>query len=121
MNGDSSSSSNGTTCSATSGALTAAQLRGTIRKCVGSYAGLVVGIRIVGAVYLASLDLDPHGREYLNTGGLTGRSAGFFWTPTQAVWQIPVAILISLLGVAAGLVVLRPRPKQPLGNSTQAA
>jgi hypothetical protein len=88
-------------------------------------AALLVGIALVGAFYLGSLNLGNRPFfECINTG---------FGPPTppppgcsppshyREGWQIPVSILIGVVGVAGGLVVLRTRPKRPLGNSTQAA
>ena len=87
-------------------------------------AALLVGIALVGAVYLASLHLGPYlPFSNINMGGLNGHIRGPASVPVHewAGWQIPVSILIGVLGVAGGLLVLRTRSKQPQGNSTQAA
>jgi len=94
-------------------------------------AGLVVGIALVGGVYLGSLEL---GGPAVRCGVVPSVGLGFGGKPnpcrsggpilfahSQAGWQIPVSILIGVVGVAGGLVVLRTRPKRPLGNATRAA
>jgi hypothetical protein len=89
-------------------------------------AALLVGTALVGAAYLGSPRLGNQG-TCLSMGGLGGPipASQRGWFPCgpyhRAGWQIPVSVLIGVLGVAGGLVVLRTRPKQPVGNSTQAA
>jgi len=86
-------------------------------------ATLVVGIALVGAVYLSSPQLGNRAATCLNMGGVDGRippsQRGLLpCGPYQrSGWQIPVSTLLGVVGVAGGLVVLRTRPKQPLGNS----
>lgn len=91
---------------------------------------VVLVIALFGAVYLSSRDLGgPTVRclPVVPSIGLGGqpnpcRSGGPALFPhSQASWQIPVSVLIGVLGVVGGLVVLRTRPKQPLGSSKQAA
>lgn len=59
---------------------------------------VVAGVAIAGAAYLASLHL----------GGI---APGDLLKPphARAAWQIPVAILIAMLGVAAAVLIARPR------------
>jgi hypothetical protein len=51
--------------------------------------------------------------------GLVTPRCGYL-THYWAGWQIPSSILIGVLEVGGGLVVLRIRSKQQLGDSTQA-
>jgi len=92
-------------------------------------ATLVVGITLCVAAYLGSLRLGSvqywfsgshcrHMAPQTACGGLV--PAEVQPTHHRAVWQIPVTILIGAFGVAVGLVVLRTRPRQPLGNSQAA-
>src|SRR5215469_4712840 len=94
-------------------------------------AALVVGIALFGAVYLGSRNLGGSvvrciDGPYMTLGGRppnpcrTGLRPALF-AHSQAGWQIPVSVLIGVLGAAAGSVVLRTRPEPPLGNSTQTA
>jgi hypothetical protein len=84
-------------------------------------AAVVIGIALVGAVYLGSLRLG--GRFYeVGCGLCTGPSSTDGTVlRARADWQVPVSILLGVLGLAGGLVVLRTRPKQAVDNSTQAA
>jgi hypothetical protein len=88
-------------------------------------AALVVGIALLGAVYLGSLRL---GTKPI----FTCVDTGFTQPPhpvacvnpfpdSRAGWQVPVSILIGVLGVSGGLVVLRSRRKQPLDDSARTA
>jgi hypothetical protein len=99
-----------------------------VRRLVAAF---VVGITLVGAIYMSSLNLGGPTvrciRELVPSTGLGGRpnlcrsGTPILFLQSQAGWQIPVSILIGVLGMAGGLVVLRTRPKQPVGNSAQPA
>ena len=92
-------------------------------------AAFLAGIAIAGAIYLTTPSLGsvqywPSGSRcrYLAPhpcGGLVPVPVP--QTHNRDAWQIPFSILVGILGIAGGLVVLGTRPKQPLGNTTQAA
>ena len=84
-------------------------------------AALVVGIALVGAAYLGSLRLGGirFGQVACGLGGSPCPKPTVIHA--RADWQIPVSILIGVLGVTGGLVVLRTRPRRPLAESTQPA
>jgi len=64
----------------------------------------LVAAAVVAAVVLSSLHLGPHG-QYVNMGGLTGAHAGdVTWRDERAGWQIPVAIVIGVLGIGGAVV-----------------
>lgn len=91
-------------------------------------AALLIGIALVGAIYLGSLRLGRSGwiSIQLNCGlGAPAKSCSDQPLPIvprdRAAWQVPVAILIGVLGIAGALMVLRTRPKPPVGSSTQTA
>ena len=83
----------------------------------------VVATALAVAAYLGSLRLGSTPIFYycINTGFTQPAHPEVCGTRSRAGWQIPVSILIGVLGVAGGLVVLRTRPKRPFGHSTQAA
>jgi hypothetical protein len=73
-------------------------------------AALIVGIALAGAVYLGSLRLGTAPIFIcINTGFSQPPQSACSARPTRPRegWQIPVSILIGVLGVAGGLVVLR--------------
>ena len=66
----------------------------------------LAAVAVAVAVALASLQLNPHGHQFINMGGLTGVNAGqVTWTAARAGWQVPVAIVIAVLGIGAATVV----------------
>ncbi|HLX33313.1 MAG TPA: hypothetical protein VKR79_11195 [Gaiellaceae bacterium] len=75
---------------------------------------VTVGVALAGSVYLASLNLNPHGRFLGCKGVITGfgstcGSRPAVWEANRAVWQIPVAIVIMALGLATAVVILQPQ------------
>ena len=85
-------------------------------------AAMVVVIALAGAVYLGSVKL---GDSFygIGCGFCTGPSNtdGRVIFRSRADWQLPVSILVGVLGVSGGLVILRIRPKRPSGSATQVA
>ena len=67
------------------------------------------GVGIATAAALGSLPLNPHGRLFINVGGVNGVNGGqFTWVAARPTWQTPVAILIAVLGIGvAGVVAYR--------------
>jgi hypothetical protein len=94
---------------------------------------VLAGAALVAALVLASLHLNTHPYEpfaIINTGGPTGQINGPaqipFWTAVRegitsrppavrASWQIPVAIVIAVLGIGvAPLVAYRRGSRVPV-------
>ena len=69
---------------------------------------MLAGVAIAGAVYFASLKLDPHGHIDCTPNYSGGCVPGTFgWKPKRATWQIPIAIVIAAVGIGAAVAVAR--------------
>jgi hypothetical protein len=79
----------------------------------------LAAVAVAAAVVLGSLPLNPHGHEFLNMGGLDGHIHGpaVIWTGARAAWQIPVAVVIAVLGIGAAVAVANRRsPVVPIAS-----
>lgn len=72
---------------------------------------LVAGLAVGGAVYLGSLHLGAPGPyRCFSTGGVVPCYVnGSSRVVDRAGWQIPVAVLIAILGIGTGALIARPR------------
>lgn len=72
---------------------------------------VVAGIACLGAAFLVTADLTMHGHYHCDTHGVaTGQQCnpqGSYWIADRAAWQIPVAIVIAVTGLAAAAFVAR--------------
>lgn len=73
---------------------------------------VVAAIALLGAAFLFTADLTTHGhyhcdREGVRPGSQLCNLAGSYWVADRAAWQIPVAIVLAGLGLAAVIWVVR--------------
>jgi hypothetical protein len=74
-------------------------------------ATVLAGVTLAGAVFLGTSHLKMQGHYHCAPSQVTGSCDPFnsYWVVGRFVWQIPVAIVIGAVGLAAAVVVARRR------------
>jgi hypothetical protein len=71
---------------------------------------VVAGIALGGAAFLAGADLIMHGHYHCDTQGAPIGECnlqGSYWVADRAAWQIPVAVVIAVVGLGAAVLLVR--------------
>jgi hypothetical protein len=69
------------------------------------------GVALAGAAFLGAAQLEYHGHYHCYPGPTAGSCdvRYSYWTVGRAWWQIPAAIVVALVGLAAAVALTKRR------------